>query len=301
MLMCMKDIVVGLDGSAASLHALEWAANEAAERACRLLLVSAYHVPSYGNPAMGDAYISASLGEAIRKDHDEILQRGVTHLQPGHSGLRVETVCMQGGAASCLVEASTDAELLVVGSHGVTGLIRNVIGSTATAVAHRAACSVIVVPSDRAQPPAVPPKVIAVGIDGSPGSHAALMWAYDVAARHDAQLIAVHAWNYPYVRYRGSVAEAVEWVRNDADEELRTAVKQLFDDPKFKPGAVNIEQRLIDLGAAEALAAVSNEADLLVVGTRGRGTLATLLLGSISRRVVEFSQCPVGIIREHAT
>jgi nucleotide-binding universal stress UspA family protein len=136
---------------------------------------------------------------------------------------------------------------------------------------------------------------VLVGVDGSPGSRTALTWAAAEAAEHRADLVVVDVWErslLPPVG-SGSVPNEVADDSEVAEENLLTVIKEeLGDDPP-----VLVQPRLKHGNPAEVLIEESAGADLLVVGTRGRGGFAGLVLGSVSQHVAAYAKCPVAVIR----
>lgn len=146
------------------------------------------------------------------------------------------------------------------------------------------------------------PGTIVVGVDGSAPSQAALRWAAEEAELRDARIVALHAWTFvppapiaepglipiPAVDLPGQL----EAERAAAEAELEAAIAEAFPD-----GPPEIERRVADDDAGAALAAAGEEADLLVVGSRGRTGLASVLLGSVSKHLVSHARCPVVVVK----
>ena len=167
------------------------------------------------------------------------------------------------------------------------------LGSVATVVAHRARCPVVVVHGAPRSDNEI--GRIVVGIDGSPGSDQATAWAIDQAMRSDAELVLVHGWVYPYIGTRTGVSEPRDDMRLDAMRTLEAAMAHVRDRiPSLRCHSVISEE-----SAAKAIIDAAVEGDLVVVGSRGRGGFGALLLGSVSRTVVQHAPCPVAVIRAH--
>jgi nucleotide-binding universal stress UspA family protein len=130
-----------------------------------------------------------------------------------------------------------------------------------------------------------------VGTDGSASAHAAVLWAVDEADRRDAELVIVHAWEYPYSTELGS-PEAFDMTRVDAALLLEDAVATARD-----RGRGTVSGRLVNGAPAKAILDEAAGADLVVVGSRGRGGFRSLLFGSVAHRVAEHAPCPVVIVR----
>jgi nucleotide-binding universal stress UspA family protein len=131
--------------------------------------------------------------------------------------------------------------------------------------------------------------VVAVGVDGSEGSKRALRWAAEEARVRQATLRAVAAWTY--MDQPGGKFDP-KYCDDDARAELDTALAELGDVIE----GVNVERVTVNDLPARALLDQAREADLVVVGTRGRGGFRGLLLGSVSTQVVHHSPCPVVIV-----
>jgi len=145
---------------------------------------------------------------------------------------------------------------------------------------------------------------IVVGIDGSAHSSAALRWAADEAALRSARLESVHAWSFvPVATPADSGLVPMAWTDN---VELLDVTRKAAEDA----AAAQVEDVLgadhgatvsvVEGGPAEALLDAAKDADLLVVGNRGRGNLAAALLGSTSAKVADSAPCPVVVVRAHA-
>lgn len=135
---------------------------------------------------------------------------------------------------------------------------------------------------------------IVVGVDGSPASIEALRWALREAGRIEASVVAVHAWNDVYAAGAPyTVAIDSKMYSDAAHRVLDRAIADVCAE-----GEASIERRVVRDGAANAILEAAEGADLLVVGSRGRGGFAGLLLGSVSQQVVHHARCPVVVIPE---
>lgn len=134
---------------------------------------------------------------------------------------------------------------------------------------------------------------IVVGVEASDASKMALRWAVDEARLRGATLTVVHA--FPALQgYGGGVApDYYPQLEREAEEEFRSILAEV---PEVD-GLENVEKKVVAGGAAEKLVEESKEADLLVVGSRGRGGFRGLLLGSVSQQCVHYAHCPVVVIR----
>jgi nucleotide-binding universal stress UspA family protein len=138
-------------------------------------------------------------------------------------------------------------------------------------------------------------KKIVVGTDGSESARHALEWAYEEARLAAAELVVVHSWEYPYPDVSGSTSDTRDRMRRDAEKELDEAVAVQAE--RGRADGVIVRKHLVESAPAKALIDESEGADLVVVGSRGRGGFASLLLGSVSRAVVQHAHCPIAVIR----
>jgi nucleotide-binding universal stress UspA family protein len=137
---------------------------------------------------------------------------------------------------------------------------------------------------------------ILVGVDGSPGSRAALTWAAAEAADHRANLVVLTVWEHGLLPPLGSgsvpLSGGPDGGQVAADDLVKVIKEELGDDPP-----VPVQPRVKHGNPAHLLIEESAGADLLVVGTRGQGGFAGLVLGSVSQHVAAYAKCPVAVIR----
>jgi len=141
--------------------------------------------------------------------------------------------------------------------------------------------------------------VVVVGVDHSDGAKAALAFAHEEARLRRATLRAVHAWQFGYIGYAGferavpAVGADIHELRAAAAAALDATVREALTDA----GPVEIEQHVVEGTPGAVLVDESKDADLLVVGSRGHGGFAQLLLGSVSQQCAQHAACPVVIVR----
>ncbi|SCF25751.1 Nucleotide-binding universal stress protein, UspA family [Micromonospora viridifaciens] len=279
-------VVVGVDGSPTSLTAAEHAARAAVARSRPLHLVHGYlHPLGYGVPLNPyDLGVPAPTAEA-----QKMLERVAAELAERHPGLRVEVRQVAGGPGATLVEESRRAELVVVGSRGVGGFAGLLLGSVSNQVAQHARCPVLVVrPAEQPVPVDGP---VLVGVDGSEPAALAVRLAADEAERRGTDLVLAHvrpperAGAVPEEAAGSAAAEQAE-----SEQLLASSAARIRADHPV----LTVSQRPLRAASAEqALIAASGEAALVVVGSRGRGGFAGLLLGSVSQALVQHAHCPV--------
>lgn len=291
------EVVAGYDGSVPARAAVTVAAREAALR--RLPLRILHVVP----PAPGEFLPLVPLPRDTLAKAGRILGEAVRAAGPyvGPEGLTTETLVAD--PADELAARTRTAELVVVGRRGA-GALAGLVGSVAQSLAAHAHGPVLIVSAragelrSRGQsPPEEPNGRVVVGVGADEGSGEALLAAFDAAEMRGATLAAVHVWNHPHARGPGDALPLVYDLDLLEAEEARllAAAVQPFRE-KFPH--VPVEELLVRGGAGSALADAAEGADLLVVGTRGRGQLRGLLLGSVSRYAIRHAPCPVLVARE---
>ncbi len=275
-------VVAGVDGSPDAGGAVEYGAWEADHRGLPLRLVHAYQPPIMYGPSMVAAY---DPGEPLR-DARAVLGESVDELRNRYPGVEVRTVVTAGTPAAVLVAESRTAALVVVGSRGLGRFERLLAGSVSAQVATHAHAPVVVLrpPAGDEQPSSG--SGVVVGVDGSAGSAAAIAFAFEEAAARGTELVAVYAWMLPDTR---DAADA----QREADRVLAEGMagwQEKFPEVTVRRRAVsslNPLATLIDEGA---------RAQLVVVGPRGRGGFAGLLLGSVSDGLVRHAHRPVAVV-----
>jgi nucleotide-binding universal stress UspA family protein len=291
-----EQVVVGVDGSEGSIEALRWAAHEAARREWPLHVVTCAQLPVAVEAGMvGAGAFAGSSMDVIVKDQEAVNQRAVDLARSlGTSPrLKVTGETVLGAPAYALVSAASEHDLLVVGATSHPGRLTDMLGSVATVVAHRAKCPIVVVRGNARADHAV--TRIVVGIDGSPGSEKATEWAIEEAVRCGAELVLVHGWMYPYTGTVTGLSEARDEMRLDAMRTLESAMASVRN---LVPG-LRCQSIISEESAAKAIIDAAVDGDLVVVGSRGRGGFRALLLGSVSRTVIQHAPCPVAVIHPH--
>ncbi|MFE7874433.1 universal stress protein [Micromonospora humida] len=280
-----RPVVVGVDGSPASLAAAEQAAHAAVLRGVPLHLVHGYlHPLGYGVPLNPyDLGVPAPSEEAQR-----MLERTAAELADRWSGLTVQARQVAGGAGATLVEESRRAGLVVVGSRGLGGFTGLLLGSVGAQVAAHAHCPVLVVRPDT--PAGRPDGPVLVGVDGSPAAGVAADQAAAEAVRRGVPLVLVHVGSTPPERDGADAEQAEAGYRAHAVRLLAEASAAVRAD---HPDVVLREHPVRAVGVAQGLVEASATASVLAVGTRGRGGFTGLLLGSVSQAVVQHAHCPV--------
>ncbi|MBB5957996.1 nucleotide-binding universal stress UspA family protein [Saccharothrix tamanrassetensis] len=283
-------IVVGVDGSASALSAVEWAAEEAGRHRVPLKLVHAYLMPSRGYPEL------VLTGHEVRQALEDQGRQWLAEAEAAaRAAADVEvTVSLEhSGAAGAMVWESKRARLVVLGSRGLGGFTGLLVGSVAVAAVAHGECPVVVV---RDSVPAEGPVV--VGVDGSPASEQAVAFAFDAASTRGAVLKAVLAGSDFVVDGPYGDRLAVDWAAVE-DEERRVLAERLAGWQEKYPD-VRVDRVVVRERPARALLTSAADAQLLVVGSRGRGGFKGMLLGSTSQTLVHHAPCPVAVVRPPA-
>jgi len=287
-------VIVGVDGSDTSLEALRWAAYEARRRHAELRIVSCYTFPGYGG-LDGAVYPNAVDLDTLKEGADAVINRALRLVESIDPTLVVDGVAPMSSPVAGITDAAERGDEIVIGATGHSGFITGLLGSVATGVTHRAHVPVVVVPAKSSALAGDSMKKVVVGVDGSPESLHALGWAYDEAQASGAELDVIHAWIYPYPVSDSSPREVRKPMEFDASQELQASLDSLK--PRMAGGSVKVRSELYEESAVDALLEAGKDADLIVVGSRGRGGLRSRLLGSVSRTTVQHSHCPVAVVR----
>jgi len=288
-----KEILVGTDGTAASQAAVRWAAREAQHRGLPLRIVHAFdwHWEAARYDA-GTEYI-----DVARQLADAVVATARVQAEAVAPTVRVELDTLIGNPAPLLlaVAAEADTELLVVGSRGRGGFASLLLGSVSQRVATHAPCPVVVVRGrgDAADGP------VAVGVDDSPAADQVLATAFEAAASRAAALAVIRTYLPPTPLWMGDVpAVEVDTPQEDAAEHER--LEKLLAPWRQKYPTVSVETMVSHDSPAAVLVGVSHGAQLVVVGSRGHGTIAGVLLGSVGAQLLPHADCPVLIARSPA-
>jgi nucleotide-binding universal stress UspA family protein len=282
-------IVVGVDGSVGGEHALQWAAQEARARHLDIDVVHAWSPPLSIYPV--DLTADAAAYRAAGAD---VLARALAGVDDLAGAGHVTSHLAEDNAASALIGASAGAELLVVGSRGRGGFTGLFLGSVSRTCLHLASVPTVVVPPEWQQRTT---RSVAVGVDGSGPSRAALAWALAEAAAHGARLRIVNV--YDLAPYISTLGTAVAPDSELLDKSSRALLEEMTADAR--DSGVEVEVIAASGPTAKTLLGATSGEDLLVVGSRGLGGLRRLLLGSVSEHCVHHSSCPVAVVRPSET
>jgi nucleotide-binding universal stress UspA family protein len=284
-------VVVGVDGSPSSLAAVDVAVNEARLRSVGLRVVHAFTWPAM-HPPVGPSALGPTRG-ALREQVDRMVAQAVERARTQAPDVEVTRAVIAGEALAVLEGQSRRAALVVVGSKGQGRLTGVLVGSVAVHLAGHGHCPVMVV---RGRPDPVGP--VLIGVDGSPEGAAAVAFACTEAALRGTDLMAVHVW--------GTLRDRTDLTLGPPSQDahvaqLRTEGEQVLAEALARTSAsqtgVEVSRRLVRGPVRQSLIKESEGAQLLVVGARGHGGFAGLLLGSVSQAVLHHAHCPVTVVR----
>ncbi|UGT67822.1 universal stress protein [Nocardia gipuzkoensis] len=282
-------IVVAVDGSATSYHAAAWAAADAALHRCRLHIVTSVAIqPGYGPGAM----LTESDVQWLRKDGERVLTEAARLARAAAAGeaLTISTELTLEPIIPDLLNRSRHARMLVVGSRGLGAVRRELLGSVSTAVTRHAHCPVAVLRPGSAPDVVSFDKPVLVGVDGTATSLPAIEVAFEEASRRKVGLIALHAW---------SDASGIDLVPGwDAVREREDALlaENLAGFGERYPD-VSVRRVLVRDRPVRSLLDQSEDVQLLVVGSHGRGGFTGMLLGSTSAALLHSVECPIIVVR----
>lgn len=285
-------VVAGVDGSADARLAVDLAAWEADRRAAPLRLVCAFQpVYVYGMVAVGFDV------EAQVRDLRDILVAEAARVRQRYPDLTVETEVVHGVPAGVLVDESESAELVVLGSRGRGGFAALLAGSVSAQVAAHGKVPVIVLrpPAFRGTHEIPGTGPVVVGVDGSSGSAAAVAFAFEEAAARGTGLIAVYAWGVQAGDPAADDPNLAQWAAESALEEAVAGWSDKYPQVPVRRLAIH------SLVPVHTILDESARAGLIVVGPRGRGGFAGLLLGSVGDGLVRHAHAPVAVVHSHPT
>lgn len=283
-----RAVVAGLDGSDRDTAVVAYAAALAMRRHLPLRLVHALSV----EPSREEW--TADVMTELRAEAENRINANVAALKVSSPTLAVTTRVEGGFPVRLLVDESAAADTLVIGTRGAGGFTDLVLGSTALHVVSRSRCPVIAVPEPRDSPERG--RGVVVGLDGSAESQAALEFAFLTAAELSEPLVAVHAWSDPVQLSPMAMIPVVyePLLAAEATRGSLTLSESLAGWTEKFP-EVQVERRLSQGHAVHALLAEAATATMLVVGTRGRGALRSML-GSVSHGVLHHAHIPVAVV-----
>lgn len=285
-------VVVGYDGSVGARSALVWAARESQRREVPLEVVIAAHFPGMPEGSDEDVVVPDTL-EAMAKAREVDAQRLAGALLDDE---QYRTRVVAEPPVQALLEAGTAASLCVVGSRGHGPVTRLLTGSVAGALATYSECPLVVVRGDAARDD----RPVVVGVDGTKASQIAVDFAAEAAHQRGVPLVILSAWAMPvqsqweYRHWRPDLMS--QWAKTckaAASSSARAGVSRAHE---VRP-TLDVRIETPSSPPALALRDASDDASLLVVGSRGLGPMARFVVGSVGHAMVQTAHCPVAVCR----
>jgi nucleotide-binding universal stress UspA family protein len=285
-------VVVGVDGSEPAAAALDWAVRQAALEGRELTVVHACGVPG----VMADFEDIVANERGLRSVGRSIAREAVADARLEDPTVAVDSMVTMGHPETVLLEASETADLVVVGARGRGTVASALLGSVSATLAREAHCPVVIIRGSE-EVTGHDERRVVVGVDGTPVSSAAVEFAFRMASLRQAPLTLLHAtWD---LREQAASVIDVRTYRdkvNLSEEEERLVAETVAGLCEKYPD-VTVTETYRRGDPVRQLVEASRHAALVVVGSRGRRLLATTLLGSVSRGVVERAYCPVAVVR----
>ena len=284
-------VVVGVDGSPASKVAVDWAARNAVLHGAPLTLVHVLTPPAV--MAFPDVPMPPGYREWQQEQGRGLLDAAeqTAREAAGRTALDITSEMVSGPSVPSLVDASKDARLIVVGCRGHGALARGILGSVSNGLVHHAHCPVVIIHDEDPLMPHPSKAPVVVGVDGSPASERAVGLAFEEASLRGVDLVAVHAWSDAGVfEFPGADWSTQQAMGEETLSERLAGWQERYPD-------VLVRRIVVADKPARQLLEQAESAQLLVVGSRGRGGFAGMLLGSVSTAVINAARMPVLVVR----
>ncbi|MFE0478195.1 universal stress protein [Streptomyces sp. NPDC058947] len=298
-----RTVTAGVDGSSESLAAADWAAREALLRDLPLRLVHAWEWPPLAYASMAGLAVGVPETEQQRAGGRLVLEETRERVAQRHPGLRIDTGEIPGQPVPALLKAAGEADLLVLGSRGLSRVAGYLVGSVALSVLAWSARPVVLVrvgederdelAAGEPAADAAPPGDVVLGLDLHKPSDPVIEFAFDAASRRAADLRVVHGWTLPPYHYGGALmpevsAEEASRVRHELCDVLRPWQE------KFP--AVRVRAQATVGGAGAHLVEASREAALVVVGRQARRGPVGTHIGPVTQAVLHHAAAPVAVV-----
>ncbi|MDT9409779.1 universal stress protein [Corynebacterium rouxii] len=288
-------VVVAVDGSEASQNAVRWAANTANKRGVPLRLAASYTMPQF---LYAEGMVPPQeLFDELQSETMDVIEAARVVAHEVAPDIKIGYVIAEGSPIDMLLDMSSDVTMIVMGSRGLGGLSGMVMGSVSAAVVSHADCPVVVVRNDNHVTETNKYGPVVVGVDGSDVSQRATEFAFEEAQARGAKLVAIHTWMDMQVQasLAGLAAAQQEW--EIIEKEQTTLLKDRLQPLLERFPDVEVEMVITRDRPVRALEDCAHNAQLLVVGSHGRGGFRGMLLGSTSRALLQSAPCPMVVVR----
>ena len=284
-------VVVGVDASESAIAAARWAGAVAETLGTGLRITHA--TPSMGRNLAESAAAIAAAAMSYRRDAvDILLKEAAEAVHADHPTLAISTEALDVPADKALIAASLGARMVVLGGGERAPAMALLVGSTTLNVASHASCPVV---AWRGNPEPDSDRAIVVGMDFTAAAETALLNAFALADSLKTSLRVVYSWPRRTPAASVTIPFLIDWEALEAAEWTRLA--DVVDQYNKRYPAVSVKCFVEPAGPAKALLLHAADAQLVVVGTRGRNAIAGALLGSTSMNLLHHSNIPVMICR----
>ncbi|MBV8350490.1 MAG: universal stress protein [Mycolicibacterium sp.] len=290
-------IIVGVDGSTCSKLAVVWAAREAAMRNVPLKVVHVAYpaIGEFSGWGLSPAPLPMDIGQFQERQARTVVDDAIAAARAaveGNDRVQISSEVLWSTLVPTLVDLTKEAQMMVVGCRGQGALARVLLGSVSTALVHHAHCPVGVIHGDASRPAGSGQAPVLVGIDGSAASELATAIAFDEASRRGVDLVALHAWSdADWPEFPVMEASAIKATAEDVLAQRLAGWWERYPD-------VTVRRVVVFDHPARHLLERSESAQLVVVGSHGRGGFAGMLLGSVSSAIVHAAHVPVVVARQ---
>ncbi len=293
-------VIVGVDGSTTAHAALLWAAEAAARRREQLRIVHGLGMPMVMGTFSNSKSERYKASEAARDAGHALLAESADHARGARPDLDVATVLAPEDAPAVLLNEAGHGDVIVVGSRGLGAVRAIMLGSVSVRTSSHAPCPVVVVPEtddqDRHR------GTVVVGVDGSDSSHRALRFALNHALATGSEVVVVNSWEVPLPADTASLAADAQAPHEEvfdrqSEEVVAGVLAEVIDD---RTENLEISAVRVQANPVEALLRAGKDADLVVVGSRGRGGVRGLVMGSTSQGVLHHARGPVAVLPPHS-
>ncbi|MEV6426380.1 universal stress protein [Nocardia sp. NPDC051463] len=284
-------VVVGTDGSGTADLAVRWAAATAAQRGRRLHIVHALDLAATRSLLGAYDVMVPTVGDRMRARGEQVLASAQRLASDIDLNLQITTELSEADPAKLLIALSESAHLVAIGATPGVGTLAH-FGSTLLAVTSHGHGRIVVVRDTGNGQRTRTTGPVVVGVDGSPVGEAAIAAAFAEASERKAELVVIHAWSdLNEGQFAGHQYLEIPIVDLEIAEHALLAERLAGWQGKY-PNVI-VTRKVFATGPREHLAKWSTSAQLVVVGSRGRGGFQGLLLGSTSTWLVQHAHCPV--------
>ncbi|GAB3693802.1 universal stress protein [Nocardiopsis oceani] len=294
-----QTVIVGVDGSPAARAALAWATAAAARRCEQLRIVHGLGTPTVTGTSPNLKSGRDKADEAAREAGHALLTESAEYAREAQPGLDVATVLAPEDAPAVLLNEAKHRDIIVVGSRGLGAVRAIMLGSVSVRASSHAPCPVVIVPEgERGRHEGR----VVVGVDGSDSSRRALRFALEHALATDSDVVVVNSWEVPLPQDAASLAADAQSLHEEvfdrqSEEVVAGVLAEVIDD---RTENLDISAVRMQANPVEALLKAGEDADLIVVGSRGRGGVRGLVMGSVSQGVLHHAKGAVAVLPPHA-